>query len=298
MRTFGHGLFHGVLDAGKIAFFHQVSHQLGVEHDFHGRNACAFHRAHQALRDDGFEGRGQVTEHGGSHLGRVEAQNAVERLVAVVAVQGSQAQVARLRIRDGRGHGFPVTDFADQNHVRGLAQGVLEGGLQRLGVTADLALVHDRFLVAELVFHRVFDGENVPRHQGVARVDHGGQGGAFARARSAHHQDQAALFQNQFGQNGRQVQRFKIGHLLRDEANHHGIAAALAHGADTEAPDAGNRHAHVQLAGFLQLFNALGGDDFRQQVARSVWRQHLVVDRYALAVDLDQRRGVGRQVNV
>jgi hypothetical protein len=37
------------------------------------------------------------------------------------------------------------------------------GGLQRLGVAADLALVDHRLLVAKQVFDRVFDGQDVAR---------------------------------------------------------------------------------------------------------------------------------------
>jgi hypothetical protein len=40
----------------------------------------------------------------------------------------------------------------------------------------------------------------------VARVDHRGQRGALAGAGGAHHQQQAALFHDQFGQDGGQAQ--------------------------------------------------------------------------------------------
>ena len=49
-------------------------------------------RAQQALRHDGLERGGQVAQHGRAHFDRVKAQDAVERLVAVVGVHGGQAQ--------------------------------------------------------------------------------------------------------------------------------------------------------------------------------------------------------------
>ena len=213
-------------------------------------------------------------------------------------MQRGQAKVARLRIGNGGRHGFTVADFADKDHIGGLAQRVLECGLQRLRVTADLALVHDRFLVLELVFNRVFDRENVPGELLVAAVDHRGQRGALARAGGAHHQDEPALFHDQFAQDGRQAQRVEFGDVLRDEADHHRITATLAHGADAKSAHTAQGHAHVELAGFFQLFDAVRGRHLGQQVARGIGRQDLVVDRHAFAVDLDQRRRVGRQIDV
>ena len=173
-----------------------------------------FERTEQGL-DDGhqpglrrwltqrLERRGQVAQHGGAHLDGVEAQDTVERLVAVVGVQRGQAQMARLCIGNGGRHGFTVADFADQDHVRRLAQGILQGRLQRLGVAPHFALVHDGLAVAELVFHRVFDGQDMAGLHAVAPVDHGGQRGALARSGRAHHQNQPALFENQVAQHGR-----------------------------------------------------------------------------------------------
>src|SRR5260221_7024339 len=54
-----------------------------------------------------------------------------------------------------------------------------------------------------------------------------------------------------------------------DEADHHGAAAALVHGADAKTPHAAQRHAQVELARFVQLLQALGRHDLGQQAARS-----------------------------
>ena len=59
-------------------------------------------------------------------LGRVERQDAAQRVVAVVGVQGGQHEVARQRVRDRRGHGLAVADLADQDAVGRLAQRVLQ----------------------------------------------------------------------------------------------------------------------------------------------------------------------------
>ena len=298
LRSFSHGFLHGFAHAREVAFFNEIGHQLGVEHDLDRRHPAAVGLAHQALRHHGLEGRCQVAQHGGAYLDRVEAQDTVERVVAVVAVQRGQAQVTRLRIGNGSRHGFAVADFADQDHVGRLAQRVLQGGLQGLGVAADFALVDDGLLVPELVLDRVLDSEDVACQRLVAGVDHRRQRGALARARGAHHQDETALFHDELAHHRGQAQGVELGDLMRDEADHHRIAATLAHGADPEAAHTAERHTHVEFAGFLQLFDAVRGDHFRQQVARCVGRQDLVVDGHALAIDLDQRGGVGRQIDV
>jgi hypothetical protein len=132
----------------------------------------------------------------------------------------------------------------------------------------------------------------------VAVVHHRGQRGALAGAGGAHHQQQAALFHDQVGQDGRHVQAVQRRDFGRDEADHRGIGAALAEGADPEVAQAGDGQRHVELADFFQLLNALGRQHLGQQVARRVRRQDLRVDGNGLAVDLDQGGRMGRQVNV
>ncbi len=298
LRALGHGFFHGLSHTGEIALLDHLAHELGVEQHFHRGQALASGGTHQALRDDGLQGRRQVAQHGGAHLDRVEAEDPVQRVVAVVAVQGGEAQVARLRVRDGRGHGLAVADFADQDHVGRLAQSVLQRRLQGMGVGADLALVDDRLLVLELVLDRVFHREDVARELCVAAVDHRSERGALARARRPHDQQQATLLEDQFAEDGRQVEAGQLRDVLRDEPHDHRVAAPLAHGAHAEAPHAGERHAHVELARFLQLLDAVRRHDLGQQVLRCIEGQQLAVDGHALAVDLDEDRGVGRKIDV
>ncbi|MDT4866523.1 hypothetical protein FQZ97_1013810 [compost metagenome] len=132
----------------------------------------------------------------------------------------------------------------------------------------------------------------------VAVIDHGRQRGALAGTGGAHHEHEATLFHHQIGQHGRHIQRIERWNVARDVADHHGHLAALAKRADAEVAQRFQGHRHVEFAGFLQLFHAGGGNDFREQVARSLGRQHLAVDRDGLAVDLDHGRRMRRQVHV
>src|SRR3546814_2135513 len=67
----------------------------------------------------------------------------VHRLIGVVGVQGAQHQVAGFGEGDGVVHALAGADLADHDHVRRLAQGVLERVLPAVGVDADLALGDD-----------------------------------------------------------------------------------------------------------------------------------------------------------
>jgi hypothetical protein len=115
-------------------------------------------RRDQALGDDGAQVQGQVQQQLFPPLLGEEAQDAVQGLVGVVGVDGGQAQVSGLGVGHGVLHGIPIADLADHDHVRRLAQRVLQGRLPVIGVQAHLALGDDALAmgVHELdgIFHR------------------------------------------------------------------------------------------------------------------------------------------------
>ena len=95
-------------------------------------------------------------------------------MITVVGVHGCQAQVAGLCVGDGCLHGFLVTDFANQDTVRGLAHGVAERLRPSLRVHAKLALVDDGFFMLEKKFDRVFDRQDMSGAVGVAVIQYRG----------------------------------------------------------------------------------------------------------------------------
>ena len=113
------------------------------------------------LRHDGLQGSAKVEQQGRAVLERVEVYDAVHRVVAVVGVQRCETQVAGLRVGKCHGHGFLITDLADQNAVGRLAHCVLQRNLERLGVGADLALVDDRLPILEDEFDGIFQRQDV-----------------------------------------------------------------------------------------------------------------------------------------
>ena len=58
-------------------------------------------------------------------------------------------------------HGFLRPDFANQDYIRCLAQGVVQGSLIAFGINSNLTLVNDGFLVGMHKFNRVFNRNDV-----------------------------------------------------------------------------------------------------------------------------------------
>jgi hypothetical protein len=135
--------------------------------------------------DDTLEGPGQLHTDllllvGGEHV-----DDPVRGLGRVLGVEGGEHQVAGL----GRGQGdrdrLEVPQLPDRDDVGVLAQDVLEGAGERLGVLADLTLVDQAALVAVEELDRVLHGHDVVLALPVGQVDHAGQGGRLARPRWA-----------------------------------------------------------------------------------------------------------------
>lgn len=106
--------------------------------------------------------------------------NPVQRLIGIGGMQRRQHQMPGVSKRQGMLHGFAVADFADQHHIRGLAQGIFQCRVKAAGINADFTLIDDRALVSMDVLDRVFDRDDVPGTMAVAMVDKRGQRGRFA----------------------------------------------------------------------------------------------------------------------
>ena len=298
LRALGHQPLHRVLDAGEVALVDHLGDQLGVEQHLDRRHAAALGRAQQPLRDDRAQAGGQVGLQRRPRLGRVERQDAAQRMVAVVGMHRRQHQVAGERVGQRRAHRLAVADLADEDAVRRLPHRVLQADLQRLHIAADLALVHHRLVVGEQELDRILDGQDVPGDLAVAVLDHRGHRGALAGAGGADHQHQTALGQRERRQDVGQAERLQRRDLGRHEAEHAGDGAALLEGRQPEGAQPGDRHADIELAGLVELLELGGAEHLGQQLARLVRAQRLLRELQDLAVDLDQHRHVGRQEHV
>ena len=104
-------------------------------------------------------------------LGREHVDDAVEGLRRVVGVQRREHEVSGLGERQRDRDALEVAHLTDEHDVGVLTQRAAQRPVERLGVEADLALVHDRALVVVQVLDRVLDRDDVARPRAVHRVD-------------------------------------------------------------------------------------------------------------------------------
>src|SRR5688572_5292028 len=288
------GLLHDLLDLMHLALEDQVGDQRGVQHDLDcGGPSLALLLRDKPLRNQRADVERQVHQHLVLTLFREEVDDAVERLVGAVGVQRRHAQVARLGERDGVVHGVPVADLADQDHVRGLAQRVLERRVPRIGIHAHLALGDDAVLVVMDVLDRVLDGDDVPVAVLVAVADHRRERSGFPRARAAHHDDEAALGHDHVLEHRRQVQILELGYRRGDRPQHHADAPLLHEGAHAEAPDTARVDGEIALLGCLELLRLLVVHHGAGQLGGVLHVELLARHRRHLAVELDRRGKAG-----
>ena len=124
-----------------VALENQVRHQRRIQHDLDRRDpADAVDLRNQALRHQALQIQRQVHQQLLAALVGEKVDDPVERLVGAVGVQRRQAQVTGFGKRDRMLHGFAVANLTDQDHIRRLAQGILQRNFVGLGIHADLAL--------------------------------------------------------------------------------------------------------------------------------------------------------------
>ncbi len=172
-------------------------------------------------------------------LFREEVDDSVQRLVGVVGVQGRNRQVAGVGECQRVLHGFAIANLADQNHIRGLTQGVFQCRAKAAGVDADLPLIDDGFLVPMDKFDRVFNGDDMPAGIAVTVIDQCRQRGRFARAGGADKQHQTVFFHDHVEQYRRQEQVLKARNIKLDVTRDNGHFVALHEDIDPEPTNAG-----------------------------------------------------------
>ena len=214
-------------------------------------------------------------------------------LVGAVGVQRAHAQVAGFRKRDGVFHGLAFADFADENHVRCLAQGVLQRGFPGIGIDADFTLGDHAILVVVHVFDRIFDRDDVTMAVFVAVADHRGERRRFARAGTAHHDHQAALGHRHVFQNRRQPEVVHFRNRRGDRPQYDADPRLLHKGIDAEAPDARRVDGEVAFLGGFELLCLLVVHQRASQFLRVLRRQALIRHGRHLAVELERRRKAG-----
>ncbi len=235
--------------------------------------AAAIGPRQQPLADHAAQVGGYRLALGVLFLGREVRHQATDGVVAVGRVQGRQHQVAGFAGAHGSGDGLGITQLADEDHVRILAQGGAHGAAEIRRVDAHLALVDDRQLVLEQVLDRVLDGDDVAAVAKVDHLDQRCQGGRLAGAGGASHQHHAALELAEHLDCWRQVQVRRGGDLHRDCPQGHGNGAALAIDVGAHPGDAREAMRQVSLM-------AIG-----EHRAQALVQQGLRQDVHVLAIE-------------
>jgi len=143
----------------------------------------------------------------------------------------------------------------------------------------------------EEVLDRVFDGEDVTAAVLVAVVEHGRERGRFARAGRTHHQNEAALFHHHLIEHGGHAQTLDGGDVALDVAHDKRHRVALPEHVDTKVAQIAAAEGQVELAVALEHGHLRGRDRLAQHALDHVRIHHLLVDRHAVALDLDVDRG-------
>ncbi|MCY1435404.1 hypothetical protein D9M71_514990 [compost metagenome] len=214
----------------------------------------------------------------------------LQRLVGVVGVQGRQAQVAGFGEGHGVVHGFPRADFADHDHVRRLAQGVLQRHFEGLGVQPHLALGDDAALVLVDELDGVFDGDDVAGGILVAIADHRRQRGGLTGTGGTDEDHQAALGHRQLLEDFRQLEVVDGRDVGFDAAQDHADQVALVERADPETADTTGADGEVALVVLGELAALLLAHHREHGLAGLLRRQGTLGHRQQLAVDLHGRR--------
>jgi hypothetical protein len=291
---------HGRVDLVGLAVADQVPDGRGGHHDLDPDDPpVAVGGGDELLADHALEGAGQLDPDLLLLVGREHVDHAVDGLGRVLGVEGGEDQVAGL----GRGQGdrdrLQIPQLADQDDVGVLAQDVLEGVGERLGVLADLALVDQAVLVGVEELDRVLDGHDVVVALPVGQVDQAGQGGRLARAGGPGDQHEPPGQVGKAAHLGGDAEGLQGLDLLGDEPEGGPDRVALEVDVEPEPGLAGQGVGAVQLLLVLQpLALALGEDRVDHRLGLGRLQLRVVLQLAEAAVDPHGRLGPGGQVQV
>jgi hypothetical protein len=182
-----------------------------------------------------------------------------------------------------------IPHFTDQDHVRVLAQHVLERRRERGGVGVDLALVHDALLVVVHVLDRILDRDDVAGARGVDEVDHGGERRRLAAPGRARDEDHALLLLGQVPDRLGEPELLAAEDLVGDLPDRHGRDAALQEDVGAEARESRDAEGEIELLGRLEALPLLLGQHAVRELLGHLRRER----RVAHGRDRARRSGPG-----
>ncbi len=146
----------------RLAFAHEVGDGRSEDEDFQRRDTpFLVDPLEQVLGNNPFEGFGKGRANLVLLLGRKDVDDTIHGLRGVRGVQRAEDQMTGAGRDQRQLDRLKVTQLADEDYVRILAQRSTEGGGEGLGVDADFAVVDEAVFAFVDEFDGVLDGNDV-----------------------------------------------------------------------------------------------------------------------------------------
>lgn len=237
-----------------------VAGTIGNHEQFGGGNTTSALSRQQHLGMDGAERHGQLLANGGLPLKGERIGNPGDGGGDIGGMEGGKHQVAGFGRGHGDAHGFWIPHFADDDHVRSLAEGSAQGGREIGGVGTDFDLLDDAANVGVLVFDGVFNDDNVAGFAVIDLVDKGGHGGGLAGASRAAEEDQSAGQAGQVFDGVRKMEFAQGRHFGGERANGGCGKRPFAVEIDTETAEPGDAVGGVGDTGVAEDLEGMRGE--------------------------------------
>jgi len=144
----------------------------------------------------------------------------------------------------------------------------------------------------------ILDGQDVVLPLEIRIVHHRSERRGFSGARRPGHEHEALLKHRKFFRHRRQAQLVRRENLARDEAEHRADAVLLVVEIRTVSREAGIFVAEVHIAGFLELLDLVFRCDLIDERLQIVAAERRRINAHHLAVDAEDRRVAGGEVQV
>ena len=263
------------------------------------RTTLAARPLHEGLADDTLQGGRELGPHLPLLVRREDIDDAVDGLRGILGVQRGEHQMPGLCCSERNRNGLQVAQLTDQDHIGVLPQHVPERVGEAVGVRADLALIHERHLVAVQELDRVLDRHDVVGAGAVDQVDERGQGGRLARAGRTSYQHEAPGQGGEAGDRIRNPQLIELLDLGGDEPERRADRATLLVEVHAETRVHRNRVCEVELELLLEGLLLRRGEDTEQRIRHPLTVPYDIVgDRAQRTVHPDHRDGVVGDVQV
>jgi len=273
------GVFGFDLHLGINLFNFVFSDEIGdgvivVENLHHGHAALAVFARNEFLTDNIAQSEGQLVADFLLAAFREKVEDAGDGPDDISGVESGKNQVAGFGSSEGKGDGFSIAHFTDEDDIRVFPHHRAEAVSECVHISADLPLGNHRVFLTEDIFNGVFECDNAAGTVLVDSFDEGGDRGAFAGTGNAGKENQPLrLSDNVFPDIVGETDVFGFGNFGSEGANSDSQAVIVHEGVQAKLKGTvtiGAVHGCIALKGFNifgsqegkgQLFDNFLGDN-------------------------------------